>query len=272
MPYRAEKDATMPDFLIHSFAIGITIALIAGPLGSFSVWRKMSYFGDTLAHSALIGVALGLFMEVNVAFTIVFTCLLIAGCLVLLEQRNTLSTDTLLGVISHGSLALGLVCVSLFSSSRVNLFAYLFGDMLTVTQNEVLTIMGVVLVMGVLLIYLWKPLLMMTVDESLAQVEGRRVMLLRLTLMMMVALVIALAMKVVGVMLITALLIIPAATARRLTGSPEAMAAIASLLGILSVIAGLGTSFWWDIPAGPAVVLGTLTLFLASLALKEKYR
>ncbi|VUD64108.1 High-affinity zinc uptake system membrane protein ZnuB [Thalassocella blandensis] len=261
----------MPDFLLYSLLVGIAIAIVAGPLGSFTVWRKMAYFGDTLAHSALIGVALGLFLSINVALTIVFTCILIAVLLVYLEHRNSLSTDTLLGVISHGSLALGLVCVSLYSSQRVNLFAYLFGDLLTVTLSEVITIYLVVALMLGAICWLWKPLLMITVDQSLAKVEGRRVTLLRLSLMMMVALVIALAMKIVGVMLITALLIIPAATSRRLTSSPEAMALVASVIGVISVILGLGASYWFDIPAGPAVVLAALASFLLTLPVQSRY-
>ncbi len=261
----------MPDFLLYSLAVGVAIALISGPLGSFIVWRKMAYFGDTLAHSALIGVALGLFLEINVAVTIVFTCILIASLLVFLEHRQSLSTDTLLGVISHGSLAFGLVCVSLFSSQRINLFAYLFGDMLTITLQEVVVIYAVVAAMLGLLVWLWKPLLMITVDRDLARVEGLNVTALRLTLMMMVALVIAFAMKVVGVMLITALLIIPAATARRLTRSPEAMAIVASGLGVLAVMFGLGGSYWLDIPAGPSVVLAALLLFCISVTLPSKH-
>lgn len=260
----------MPDFLLYSFAVGVAIALVAGPLGAFTVWRKMAYFGDTLAHSALIGVALGLFLEVNVVLTIVLTCVLIAALLVTLENHNSLSTDTLLGVISHGSLALGLVCVSLYSSQRVNLFAYLFGDLLTVSLPEVIGISAVSLAMLVLLGALWRPFLMMTVDQDLAQVEGKNITLLRLVLMMMVALVIALAMKVVGVMLITALLIIPAAASRRLSSSPEAMAIIAAVIGVVSVLAGLSASYWFDLPAGPAVVLAALAIFLLCLPINKR--
>lgn len=257
----------MPDFIWNALAVGIGIAIVAGPLGSFTVWRRMSYFGDTLAHSALIGIALGLFLEINLTLSIVVVCAIIAALLVSLEQRKTISTDTLLGVISHGSLALGLVCVSLYSERRINLFGYLFGDFLTVNGQEIVIMYGAIFIIGALLLYFWRPLLMISTDEDLAKVEGHNVNGLRLLLMLMIASVIALAMKVVGVMLITALLIIPAAASRRITSSPEAMAAAASLIGIASVICGIAGSYWFDVPAGPAVVLSSLSFFiLTSLA------
>ncbi len=260
----------MPDFLLYAFSVGIGIAIIAGPLGAFAVWRRMSYFGDTLAHSALIGVALGLFLEINITLAIVLACGLIALLLVALEKANTLSTDTLLGVLSHGSLALGLVCVSLYSDTRINLYGYLFGDFLTVTIHEVAIIYMAIAVITALIFILWKPLLMLAVDEDLARVEGRNVTALKAGLMLMIACLIALAMKIVGVMLITALLIIPAAAARRVSSSPEAMAAVASMFGVVAVSLGLYASLIWDIPAGPAVVLAALAIFSVSALVPQK--
>lgn len=260
----------MANFLLYALAVGIGIALIAGPLGAFAVWRRMSYFGDTLAHSALIGVALGLFLEINITLAIVISCGLIAVLLVLMEKKNSLSTDTLLGVLSHGSLALGLVCVSLYSDTRVNLYGYLFGDFLTVTLQEVIVIYIAIAAIAIVLIALWKPLLMLAVDEGLAFVEGHNVTRLKIILMLMMACLIALAMKIVGVMLITALLIIPAATARRFSTSPEAMAVIASCIGVVSVSLGLYGSYQWDIPAGPSVVLGALGIFCVGAVAPQK--
>lgn len=260
----------MPEFLLYALLVGLGIALVSGPLGAFAVWRRMSYFGDTLAHSALIGVALGLFLDINITLAIIFCCGLIAVSLVLLERFNRLSVDTLLGVLSHGSLALGLVCVSLYSDTRVNLFGYLFGDFLTVSLNEVMIIYLVSAIILLPLVVFWRKFLMVAVDEDLAYVEGLNVTALKLGLMLMIASMIALAMKVVGVMLITALLIIPAATSRRFVSSPEAMAILASLIGMLSVSVGLTLSLFWDIPAGPAVVLAALVMFLVTMAIPNK--
>ena len=252
----------MIELLMLPLLAGCGVALAAGPLGSFAVWRRMAYFGDTLAHSALIGVAIGLFLSINVTMAIVISCMVIATILVFLEQKNALSTDTILGILSHSALALGLICVSLFSHARVNLFGYLFGDFLMVTTTEVIAIFIVAIMVISLLMYFWRGLIMISTDEDLARVEGNNVEGLRLLLMLLMAIVIALAMKVVGVLLITALLIIPAAASRKLSSSPEAMVIFAPIIGMLSVLGGLLTSFYWDIPAGPAVVVASTVFFL----------
>lgn len=251
----------MPDFLLLALLAGLAVALVAGPLGSFAVWRRMAYFGDTLAHSALLGITFGLLLDINLNLAVALGCLLLALTLVALQQNRFLATDTLLGILSHSTLALGLVCVSWFSESRIDLMAYLFGDILAVTSTEVWGIWLVSLVVVAVLAWLWRPLLAITVHEDLARIEGVPVTAVRTSLMLLMALVIAIAMKVVGVLLITALLIIPAAASRRLTHTPEHMAIGASILGALAVMLGLTASFYWDTPAGPAIVLSATLLF-----------
>lgn len=258
-------DLVSLQLLALPLAGGLGIATIAGPLGAFVVWRKLSYFGDTLAHSALLGVALGVFADINLTLAMVLGGVLVSLSLWQLQKQRSLAADTLLGILSHSALALGLICVSLLANTRVNLFAYLFGDLLTVTRHDLLMIyLGGSLVL-ITLIRCWRPLLMTAVDEDLAQVEGVPVDKLRLLLMVLMAIVVALSMKLVGVLLITALLIIPAATARRLTRSPEAMAVLAAICGVFAVIGGLLMSLFWDVPAGPAVVVVAASLFAATL-------
>jgi len=259
----------MPDFLLFALLAGIGVALVAGPLGSFAVWRRMAYFGDTLAHSALLGIAFGLLLDINLSLAVTLGCLLLALLLVLLQQNRFIATDTLLGILSHSTLALGLVCVSMLGDTRIDLMAYLFGDLLSANLNDVITIYAVAAFVITSLLWLWKPLLAITVHEDLARVEGVPVTAVRTALMLLMALVIAIAMKVVGVLLITALLIIPAAASRRLSQTPEQMAIIASLIGCCSVLAGLAASFFWDTPAGPSVVLSASGFFLLSLLVKR---
>jgi len=259
----------MIDFLLFSLLAGIAVALVAGPLGAFAVWRRMAYFGDTLAHSALLGVTFGLLLDINLNLAIALGCLLLALILVGLQHNRVLATDTLLGILSHSTLALGLVCVSIFSENRIDLLAYLFGDILSVTPGDVLGMWIISLAVLAALIWLWRPLLAITVHEELARVEGVAVAPVRTTLMLLMALVIAIAMKVVGVLLITALLIIPAAASRRLTKTPEHMAATASALGMIAVISGLSASYWWDTPAGPAIVLSATLIFTLTLFKKQ---
>ena len=245
----------MDEFLIRAVAGGLGVALIAGPLGCFLVWRRMAYFGDTLAHSGLLGVAGGVILGVAPGAAVVVCCLLLALLLVGLEGQRWLARDTLLGILSHSTLSLGLVALALVETVRVDLVSYLFGDILALGWREVAWIWaGAVLALG-LLVWLWRGLLAITVDEDLARVEGVAVARVRLAFMLLVALVIGAAMKVVGILLITSLMIIPAATARRFSATPEAMAWLAAGLGAVAVLAGVGMSLMLDTPTGPSIVV-----------------
>ena len=260
----------MTDFLLYALLAGLGVALVAGPLGCFVVWRRMAYFGDTLAHSALLGVSLGVLLDINLNITVIAIPLAMALGLVFLEKRGFLSLDTLLGILSHSALAAGLVVISLLPGVRVDLMSLLFGDLLAVTKNDLWVIYTVSAAVLALLGLLWKQLINITVDPELAAVEGTNVTLVSTALMLITALVIALAMKVVGVLLITALLIIPAATARRVSQTPEQMAVAASLIAMLTVVMGLAMSWNLDTPAGPSVVISASFLFCLSLAYRRQ--
>ncbi len=244
------------------------LACAAGPLGSFVVWRRMSYFGDTLAHASLLGVAFGLLLNVNPFYAVIAVTLLLAGGLVWLEKRPHLAVDTLLGIMAHSALSLGLVVVSLMSNVRVDLMAYLFGDLLAVTPEDLISIaIGVVIVLAILL-WQWRNLLSMTISPDLAFVDGVKLQRVKLLLMLVTALTIGVAMKFVGALIITSLLIIPAATARRFARTPEQMAGVAVGVGMIAVTGGLTFSAFYDTPAGPSVVLCAALLFIFSMSKK----
>jgi zinc transport system permease protein len=256
----------MDDFIWRALIAGLVVAAVAGPLGTFVVWRRMAYFGDSLSHSALLGIALGILTGVNTTLSLLLVCLGIAVLVVWMESRQRLSHDTLLGIFAHSSLSLGLVALSLIQGLRIDLMAYLFGDILAVTSTELYWIMAGGAAVLLALLMIWRPLLALTVNEDLAQVEGVRVDLMRLLFMLLMALVVAVAIKLVGVLLITSLLIIPAAVARRFSRSPEQMALLAALAGGLSVIGGMGVSLQWDTPTGPSiVVVASLLFFMVNL-------
>ena len=258
------------DFFYYAILAGVGLALVAGPLGSFIVWRRMSYFGDTLAHSALLGIAIGLMTGSDPQFSIIVSCLLLAFLLTVLDRRPSLSSDTLLGILAHSSLAVGVLVLALSRSQRVNLEAYLFGELLTVAGNDVLWILLVVTVVALLLFRFWNDLLSITVHSELAQIEGLNVQRLNLLLIMLMALTIAISMKIVGVLLITSLLIIPPAAARNLAKTPEKMALFASGIGVFSVIAGVLSAFYLDTPVGPTiVVVAALVFFILAGITKE---
>ncbi|RMN68073.1 zinc ABC transporter permease subunit ZnuB [Pseudomonas syringae] len=255
---------------MYALLAGVALAVVAGPLGSFVVWRRMAYFGDTLSHAALLGVALGFLLDISPTIAVTVGCLLLAVLLVTLQQRQPLASDTLLGILAPSTLSLGLVVLSFMHEVRIDLMAYLFGDLLAISPADLGWILGGSTLVLVLIVALWRPLLAMTVHEELARVEGLPVATLRMTLMLLIAVVIAVAMKIVGVLLITSLLIIPAAAAQRHARSPEQMALGASLLGVIAVCAGLSLSWFKDTPAGPSIVVCAAALFLLSFVLSRR--
>ena len=251
------------DFFIRALAGGTVIALAAGPLGCFVVWRRMAYFGDTMAHSALLGVALGFLMGLDPSYGVLLVT--VSVVLLGLERFGQMSNDTLLGILSHTALALGLVTVATMTWLRLDLFGYLFGDILAVGLADIAFILGAGLVSLGVLALIWNPLLLVTIDADMAAAEGLSAGRLRLVYTLLLAVFIAVAMKLVGILLITALLIIPAATARRLARSPEQMACMAALAGALSVLLGLLGSFEADTPTGPTIVAAAAFLFVVAL-------
>lgn len=255
----------MDDFLTRALLAGLAVALAAGPLGVFVVWRRMAYFGGALSHTALLGVALGFLLGVEpglgVAFVVVAAVLMLGA----LGGVRGLSLDTLLGIVAHAALAAGLIVTATLDQVRVDLMAYLFGDILAVGWADVAWLWGGAALIFVLLAKLWRPLLNATVHADLAFVEGVNVKRVELAFMLMLALVVALAMKVVGILLVTAMLVIPAASARALARTPEAMGVLATLMGAVSVAVGLWASYIYDAPAGPAIVVAASGLFVLSL-------
>jgi zinc transport system permease protein len=252
------------DFILRALAAGLGVAAVAGPLGCFVVWRRMAYFGDTVAHSALTGVGLGLLLGADPVIGIMAVGAVLVTFLTILGRKRRHASDTLLGIFSHGTLALGVILLASMETVRVDLMAYLFGDILAVMPSDLAWIWGGGLAALAVLIWLWRPLLAATVSPEVAQAEGVPVTAVQVAFMLVIAVVVAVAMKIIGVLLITAMLIIPAATARRFASSPETMAAIAAGLGGAAVVLGLLGSANWDTPAGPSVVAAAVALFLLS--------
>lgn len=255
----------MFDILLPAWIAGFLLTSITAPLGAFVVWRKMAYFGDTLAHSALLGVSFGIFLQIEPYFAVVVMTILLALCLVLLEKYAQQALDTLLGIISHTTLSLGVITLSLLDNVRVDLMSYLFGDLLAISYDDILFIALGVVIIAALLAYFWRQLLSITISPELAQIEGINVSRLKLLLMVLTALTIAISMKFAGALLITSLLIIPSATARRFAKTPEQMVGFAACFSAVSISGGLLLSALKDTPAGPSVVAVSGLLFLLSL-------
>jgi zinc transport system permease protein len=251
----------LPDFFIRALMAGALISCLTGPLGCLLVWRRMAFFGDALAHAALLGVALALALSLPVFAGVLVLGVIFALGLALLTLRGDLGNDTLLGILSPSALALGLIALSLLPGVRVDLTGYLFGDILSLTQTQIWLIAGGTVGAVAVLALLWRALLQLTVAPDLAAVAGQPMRRLELAFLVLLALLVALGVQLVGVLLLTALLIIPAASARPFARTPEQMAVIAAGLGALSCITGLFASLYMDLPAGPTVVVAAFVIF-----------
>ena len=257
------------DFFSRAIIAGIGIALVAGPLGCFVLWQRLAYFGDAMAHSALLGVALSLVFDTNILIGVFSICLIIAFILAKVSGQSTLSGDSILGILSHSTLALGLVIVSLLYWVRVDILHFLFGNILAVNWVEIaITYIGSACIIG-LLVWRWKALVGLTVNEQIAAVENLQPTQTRYLLMMMLAAIVALAMKIVGIILTVSLLIIPAAASRQFAKTPEQMVVFASFFGVLAVIFGLVFSLEFDTPPGPSIVINSLTIFILAFTVAQ---
>ncbi|MGI9391317.1 MAG: metal ABC transporter permease [Boseongicola sp.] len=253
----------LDSFLIRATLAGIGVAIASAPLGCFVIWRRMAYFGDATAHASILGVALALAISAPVFIGALVVALLMAIAVSLISGRG-LASDTVLGVMAHSALAFGLVAVSFVSGVRIDLMAFLFGDVLAVGGSDLLIIWGGALLVLAILAWRWSAMLTSTLSPELARAAGIDPRREQLILSIALALVVAVAIKVVGVLLIAAMLIIPAAAARFLASTPERMAAISTMFGVLSVLVGLRVSLLFDTPTGPTIVCAAAVIFLLS--------
>lgn len=253
------------DFIIRAFAAGIGLALITGPLGCFIIWRRLSYFGDTIAHSALLGVVIAYAMNFNLILAVFAVSCFIALSLLFLQKRTNLPDDALLGLLAHSVLAIGLVLLGILSFIRIDLMGLLFGDILSVNITDVLFVWIGGSIVLIVLILIWRPLFAATVNLELAKAEGLNADLANAIFTILIASVIAISIKIVGILLITGLLIIPAAASRNLSSTPIQMAIISSVIGLVSVVLGLQTSMIWNSPTGPTILAIALGVFILTL-------
>nr|WP_251363977.1 iron chelate uptake ABC transporter family permease subunit [Epibacterium ulvae] len=260
----------LDDFLVRAALAGIGLALAAAPLGCFVVWRRMAYFGDATAHASILGVALALSFDVSILGGALVTAMVMATTVSSLSGRGY-AMDTMLGVLAHSSLALGLVAVSFLQDVRIDLMSYLFGDILAVSRYDLMVIwMGAAATLA-LLVWRWSALLTSTLNPDLAHAAGLNPRREQLVLTLALALVVAVAIKVVGVLLIAAMLIVPAATARAFSNTPERMAMFAAAVGIFAVLSGLHVSFVGDTPTGPTIVSVAAGCFMVASLVKTVF-
>ena len=244
----------MDPFLIRAFVAGIGVAILAAPLGCFVVWQRMAYFGEAVAQASLIGVALGLAIQADLTASALVVSAVMALLLIVLSRQSLVPLDSLLGLLAHAALAVGVISASLVQGPAVDLLGYLFGDIFAVSAGDLWWVFGGGAVILAALAWLWQPLLSIAVHEELAAAEGIPRDLVKGVFVVLLALAIAIAIKIVGILLAIAFLIMPAAAARPLSGTPERMALLAGVIAVVGVIVGLEFSISFDIPGGPAIV------------------
>ena len=249
------------DFFARALLAGVGTAAVAGPLGCLVTWRRLAFFGDTLAYSALLGVALALALQVAATPVVFAVSAGVAVLLTLLQARTQIASDTLLGLLAHGALAVSIVALTVLAPGRVDVTALLFGDILAVSDADLWTIWLGGAALLVLLGLLWRRLFAVTVDAELAAAEGLSPRAVNLIFVLMLAGVVAVSIRTVGALLVTSLLLLPAAAARPLVRGPEAMALVAAAIGVVSALTGLQASLAFDTPSGPSIVVAALVLF-----------
>jgi zinc transport system permease protein len=260
----------MDDFIIRAGLGGIGMALIAAPLGCYVVWQRMAYFGETIAHSGLLGVAFGLLTSINLTLGVFLAAVMVTFGLRAVERKTYLAKDTALGLIAHVVLALGLIVTSQFQSLQVDMMGLLFGDILAISKLDLILVIGGLIAIWGLIAWLWQDMMALSIDRELALAEGVRVNKVEFLLSMAIAATVALSMKLVGLLLVTAMLIIPAAAAMGLARTPEQMVIYTALISSLSVLGGLFASFYIDIPTGPAIVVAMAFFFLLTSLVKRR--
>ena len=259
----------LDDFFVRALVAGIGMAIVAGPLGCFVIWRRLAYFGDTLAHSGLLGVTIGFILNIDLSFSVFVISGIIAFFLIVLQKKTKLTGDSLLGLLAHSSLAIGLVFIAILSSIRFDLMGLLLGDILSVSINDILIIWFGGGLLLLVLFFIWKSLFAATISYDLAKAEGMSPELSNYIFTILLAGIIAISIKMIGVLLITGLLLIPSAMSRNFSNSPKQMIIFSIIGGVISVIIGLFCSLQLNTPSGPSIIVASMILFVLSLFFKK---
>jgi zinc transport system permease protein len=242
-------------FLLRALVAGLGLAIVAAPLGCFVVWQRMAYFGETVAQASLLGVALGLALQLDVTLGALLVAVAMAFALIWLGRQQVVALDSVLGLLHHAALAAGVIAASLIQGPPIDLMGFLFGDVFAVTPTDIFWILAGGSAVLAVVVWLWHPLLRLSVHEDLAAAEGIRRQRVKTIFTLLLAVTIAVAMKIVGILLVMAFMVVPAVAARPLAATPERMVALTAVIAAASVLAGLALSANFDVPGGPAIVI-----------------
>ncbi|MDH3633205.1 MAG: metal ABC transporter permease [Gammaproteobacteria bacterium] len=262
----------LDDFMVRAVIAGLIMVTIAAPMGCLMVWQRLAFLSDTLGHAAVMGVGLGLLLQVQPIFGVLAVALLIVYLLSRVTSFNTALSETTLAIISHTGLAGGIILVGLLPANTVNLEAILFGDLLATTTTDLATLLITTVLLLFVLLHHWRGFVAVSVSREMAQAEGIEVRKVQFLMYIMIALLVAVMMKVMGVLLIAAMLVIPTTSARLLSRSPEQMVLVSALYGLGALVGGISGSFHFDWQTGPAIVVSATALLLVTLAVTRSFK
>ncbi len=252
-------------FMQRAIAGGVLMGMLGGFLGTFVILRQLSFFSHAVGHSALVGVVLGVLLQVDPNWTLLpFTLLFGLSSLYLIE-RTKLPSDSVFSIAVSGALAIGIILTSFIPGYRGNLMAVLFGDILAIGNIDILLILLLLGVSCAFLFSTWRQQILLTLSPELAQIQGVSVNLYRYLFVVLLSLTVALSIKAVGILLINAFLVIPAATAKLISHHFAIFMAISVILGATSSLVGMLGSGFFNIASGPSIVLVQFLVFLAVL-------
>jgi ABC-type Mn2+/Zn2+ transport system permease subunit len=252
-------------FIQRALLASVMAGILCPFVGNFVVLRRMSFFSDAISHSAFAGIAVGAMLGADLSMSSVIVAILIALLIAFLSEKTTLSHDTVIGVAFSGAIATGMLVMGMLKGYRADLFAYLFGDILAITNNDLLLILAVTILTITSLLLFLKPFLQITFNRDLAKVEGINVRFFEYLLFLIIAVVITVSLKIVGIILVTSLLIVPAASAKNLASSMKRLFMLSSFFGVLAGIVGLIGSVYLDTPSGPTIVLVSIGIFFLTM-------
>jgi zinc transport system permease protein len=262
----------LDDFVLRASLAGFIMVVIAAPMGCLMVWQRLAFLSDTLGHAAVLGVGVGLLLQVQPIFGVLAVALVIVFSLSRVGNFDSALSETTLAIISHTGLAGGIILVGILPGPGVNLEAILFGDLLATSKSDLLSLLLTTSLLVVLLLRNWRAFVAVSVSREIAQAEGVEVRRVQLLMYVMIALLVAVMMKVMGVLLIAAMLVIPTSSARLFSRSPEQMVLISGFYGLAALAGGMASSFHFDWQTGPAIVLSATLLLLLTLVVARFVR
>ena len=258
------------EFLSYSFMqraliASVMVGILCPFVGNFVVLRRMSFFSDAISHAAFAGIAAGILLGIDLSLSSLAVAIIIAFVVAFLSEKTALSHDTIIGIAFSGAIAIGMLIIGMLEGYRTDVFTFLFGDILSITRKDLLLIFIIGTLTIITLLTFLKPFLQITFNRELAKVEGINVRFFEYLLFSIIAIVVTISLKIIGIILVTSLLIIPAAAAKNLASSMKRLFILSCFFGVISGIVGLAGSVYLNTASGPTIVLISIALFFLTM-------